>query len=79
MTCLKLSSSIHPTSAATGTEDDMGGNDKADALVEWDVARVVGGVQRNFFSNSGQFEPVLVFYDISPARMHLAELKKHRV
>src|ERR1700753_4149555 len=32
MTCLTVSTSIHPTSAPTGTDDDMGGNDKADAL-----------------------------------------------
>src|SRR5437899_5351134 len=32
MTCLRVSSSIHPTSAPTGTADDMGGNDKADVL-----------------------------------------------
>ncbi|HKH00017.1 MAG TPA: hypothetical protein VKB08_04745, partial [Bradyrhizobium sp.] len=75
--CLTVSNSIHPTSAATGTADDMGGNDKADALVELiGMARAVGGVQRNFFSISGQFEPVLVFYDISRTRMHLTELKK---
>jgi hypothetical protein len=29
---LAVSNSIHPTSAATGTDDDMDGNDKADAL-----------------------------------------------
>src|SRR5436190_14384239 len=32
MMCLIVRTSIHPTSASTGTEDDMGGNDKADAL-----------------------------------------------
>src|SRR5450631_2841109 len=32
ITCLVVSSSIHPTSAPTGTDDDMGGNDKADTL-----------------------------------------------
>jgi hypothetical protein len=35
MTCLKVRTSIQPTSAPTGTDDDMGGNDKADAL-GWD-------------------------------------------
>jgi hypothetical protein len=29
---LKVSSSIQPTSAPTGTDDDNEGNDKADAL-----------------------------------------------
>jgi hypothetical protein len=29
---LKVRTSIQPTSAPTGTDEDMGGNDKADAL-----------------------------------------------
>jgi len=29
MTCLTVRSSIHPISAPTGTDADMGGNDKA--------------------------------------------------
>src|SRR5580692_12025562 len=37
MTCLTVSSSIHPINTPTGTEDDMGGNDKADALGGIDV------------------------------------------
>src|SRR6202049_4686736 len=32
MTCLTVRTSIQPTRAPTGTDDDMGGNDKADAL-----------------------------------------------
>src|SRR5262245_12981731 len=32
-TCLTVSNNIHATSAPTGTDDDMGGNDKADVLV----------------------------------------------
>src|ERR1700730_221942 len=32
MMCLKVRSSIHATSAATGTDDDMEGNDKANVL-----------------------------------------------
>jgi hypothetical protein len=35
MTCLKVRTSIHPTSAPTGTDDDMEGSNKADALC-WD-------------------------------------------
>src|SRR5712671_3081421 len=35
MTCFTVRSSIHPTSAPTGTEDDIEGNNKADALC-WD-------------------------------------------
>src|ERR1043166_9082337 len=30
--CLKVRTSIHPTSAPTATEDDMGGNDKLSPL-----------------------------------------------
>src|ERR1700688_3954873 len=37
MMCFKVSRSIHPTSAATGTDDDMGGNDKTDALAGTDL------------------------------------------
>lgn len=40
MMCLKVSSNIQPMSASTGTADDMGGNDKADALIE--VTRKIG-------------------------------------
>src|SRR3979409_2591425 len=32
MMCLKVRSSIHATSAPTGTDDDMEGNDKASVL-----------------------------------------------
>jgi hypothetical protein len=53
MMCLTVSSNIHPISAPTGTDDDMGGNDKADVLVradlEWHGQN--GRLQRNFFSN----------------------------
>src|ERR1700716_2785693 len=37
MTCLTVSSSIHPISAPTGTDEDMGGNNKTDALGGIDV------------------------------------------
>src|SRR5258707_2530437 len=36
-TCLAVRSSIHPTSAPTGTDDDMVGNDKADGLAGTDL------------------------------------------
>src|SRR5665647_3687261 len=53
MTCLRVSSSIHPISAPTGTDDDMVGNNKADALTRTDLERhgQTGGLQRNFFLN----------------------------
>src|ERR1700716_3264462 len=37
ITCLTVSSDIQPISAATGTDDDMVGNDKADALAGTDL------------------------------------------
>jgi hypothetical protein len=36
MMCLKVRSSIHPTNAPTGTDDDMEGNDKANVLAGTD-------------------------------------------
>jgi hypothetical protein len=55
-------SSIHPTSAPTGTEDDIEGNNKADAL--WlgtdEVAKNRGlGCQRNVLFKPGLFERCL--------------------
>src|ERR1700730_9363096 len=41
MTCLTVKSSIQPTNRPTGTDDDMGGNDKADALAGSDLERTV--------------------------------------
>src|SRR6202521_1743507 len=38
-TCLTVRRTIHPISAPTGTDDDMGGNDKADALGGTDLER----------------------------------------
>jgi hypothetical protein len=35
MMCFMVRSSIHPTNAPTKTDDDMDGNDKADAFC-WD-------------------------------------------
>ena len=39
MTCLTVSTNIHPINTPTGTDDDMGGNDKADALGGIDMAQ----------------------------------------
>jgi hypothetical protein len=39
MMCLMVRINIHPTSAPTGTDDDMAGNDKADALAGTDLER----------------------------------------
>src|SRR3954454_20206170 len=38
MMCFTVRSSIHPTSAPTGTDDDKEGNNKADALC-WGLTR----------------------------------------
>src|SRR5436305_3429722 len=45
--CLKVRTSIQPTSAPTATDDDMGGNDKADALLKPTTNRKIrnSGVQ----------------------------------
>src|ERR1700738_3907289 len=53
MTCLTVRTSIHPTSKPTGTDADMGGNHKAEALIGTDLERhgQNGRLQRNFFSN----------------------------
>jgi hypothetical protein len=53
MMCLTVRTSIHPTSKPTGTDADMGGNDKAEALAGTDLERHGrnGRLQRNFFSN----------------------------
>src|SRR5215218_726615 len=53
MTCLTVRTSIHPISAPTGTDDDIAGNNKADALC-WDCDAAQNGeagCQLNFFSH----------------------------
>src|SRR5258708_40215599 len=54
MICLSVRRSIHPTSRPTGTDADMGGNDKAEALAGTDLERhgQNGRLQRNLFSNT---------------------------
>src|SRR5512136_362736 len=61
--CLAVSSSIQPTSAATGTDDDMGGNDKADALARTDLERhgQNGRPSAQLLLKSGQFDRYLPF------------------
>src|SRR5438045_7481916 len=79
MMCLIVRTSIHPTSASTGTEDDMWENDKADALAGTVWSRTD---RRRRWAQPllklGPIWPVLPFYDISRTRMHLGELKKMR-
>jgi hypothetical protein len=54
----------------TGTDDDMGGNDKLTTSRDLDRTGT-GGVQRTLVLKPGQFDPVLTFYDTSGAGMHL--------
>src|SRR3984957_15622390 len=80
MRCLTVSSSIHPISAPTGTDDDMGGNNKADALggTYWGTARAGLGALRTTSSQTRANRPVSVIYDISRSGMHLRGTQKTR-
>ena len=72
MTCLTVKSSIQPINRPTGTDDDMGGNNKADALAGSDLERT--GITRRSAQlpqKPGQIDPALTFYDISRAGLHL--------
>src|SRR5271165_734685 len=80
MMCLKVSSSIHPTSAPTGTDDERAGNDTLTSLLRpWLRYRGSsgnGGVQRDLFFKPGQFDPLLTFYDTSGPGLHLPGTRK---
>src|ERR1700682_5226556 len=78
MTCLTVSSSIHPISAATGTDDDMGGNDKADALGGTDLKR---DRKRSplLLLKSGLFDRYLSFMTSPDPECTCAKLKNHQV
>jgi hypothetical protein len=73
MTCFTVRSNIHPTSAPTGTDDDIEGNNKADALY-WDrrggEKTGVQAVSAILFSNP-EVSNVAVIYDIPRSGMHL--------
>ena len=72
MTCLTVKSSIQPINRPTGTNDDMGGNNKADALAGSDLERT--GITRRSAQlpqKPGQIDPALTFYDISRTGLHL--------
>ena len=71
MTCLKVSSSIQPTSAPTGTCDDKEGKDKADALATTNLART-GNWRRSAQSveKTRPIRRVWNVYDISAAELH---------
>jgi hypothetical protein len=63
-------------SASTGTADDRGGNDKADALV--DSKRKKWSVQRNFFLDPSEPSGPTI-YDISSAGMQPGEPENRQV
>src|SRR5437660_1617958 len=71
MTCFSVRSNIHPTSAPTGTDDDMEGNNKADALC-WGLMR---WQKPEVWAVSTMFKPEnsgpAVIYGISRTGMHL--------
>jgi hypothetical protein len=71
---LKVSSSIHPISTPTGTDDEKAGNDTLTSLLRWLASD--GGVQRDFFFKPGHFEPLLTFYDISGPGLHQPGTRK---
>ena len=71
MTCFTVRSNIHPTSAPTATDDDIEGNNKADALC-WGVAKNRNlGSQRNCLLKPETVRNVAGIYDISRSGMHL--------
>src|SRR5882724_10084860 len=79
MTCFTVRSNIHPTSAPTGTEDDMEGNNKADALC-WGLTRwrKPGSRRSALFSFSnpdGSNDDII--YGISRTEMHLWVVRKN--
>src|SRR5712691_3581060 len=77
MTCLTVSNNIHATSAPTGTDDDMRGNDKADALAGTNLGPH-GNSRRSAQLLFKPGRPVLAFYDISGPGMHLRGTRKTR-
>jgi hypothetical protein len=74
-------SSIHPTSAPTGTDDDMGGNDKADALAETDLNRHGQNWRRSaqLLLKPGQFDRYWSFMTFPGLECTCAEPKKRQV
>src|SRR6266850_3342789 len=71
-TCLAVRTSIHPTSAPTATDDDMGGNDKLTPFAKTDNNRKTtnSGVQRK---PGKQFDRQFPIYGTSRAGLHLCE------
>src|SRR6185295_3752155 len=77
--CLAVSKSIHPISAPTGTEEDIVGNNKADASIAIEVRVGSGGqgVSAIFFSNRTKSPAIAVIDDTSRPGMHLRRGRKN--
>src|SRR5579871_5435843 len=75
MTCLTVSSTIHPISAPTGTDADMGGNDKRKPSDVCDTNNL-SRLQRDFFLDPDTSGPDSLFYDTSRGGMHHRRLRK---
>src|SRR5882757_1066411 len=79
MTCFTVRSNIHPTSAPTGTEDDMEGNNKADALcwglTRWRKPGSRRSAQFSFSNPDGSNDDII--YGISRTEMHLWVVRKN--
>src|SRR6185312_2603739 len=76
--CLTVKSSIQPTSRPSGTDDDMEGSDKLTTSQETQGTGRGGRRSAQLFFKTGQFDPVLTFYDISGAGMHVPGTPKNR-
>jgi len=82
MTCLKVRTSIHPISTPTGMDDDMEGNNKADALAAL-IGNGKNGKTRTIDLKASALDrttqPVRIIYDISGDRLHLCGFGKKPV
>jgi hypothetical protein len=77
---LKVSSSIHPIRRPTGTDDDMGGNDKADALGGTaGKARAGQGALCATSSQPGLFDRYWLFMTSPETECTCAEPEKRQV
>jgi hypothetical protein len=77
MTCLTVSRSIHPISAPTGTDADIGGNDKRTPSLDFKWERT-GGVERNFLLRPGQIDRYWPFMTSPGPECTCRELEKRQ-
>src|SRR5579871_729350 len=78
MTCLTVSSTIHPISAPTGTDADMGGNDKRKPSDVCDTNNL-SRLQRDFFLDPTLQVRIPFFMTPPGAECTIAVFEKHRV